>query len=121
MSVESHVQESHPPPPPFSQALWDLQKKVPAVHLYGTIILSPNEFLDRKVPQLTKALDKKGGESVAVLKDWLAKRDASIASYVLCLFFVLPHLAHLTHPPTLTHTHAPSHTHTHTGTRKTCT
>ena len=59
--------------------MWDLQRKVPAVHLYGNVVLSPNDFLARKLPAAVKVLDKKTLDHAAVTRDHLARLDGAIA------------------------------------------
>ena len=61
------------------QGFWDLQRRVPVVHLYGTVILCPNEFLVKKIPQIGKLMDKKAMDYNTARKEYLARRDASIA------------------------------------------
>ncbi|EDO43986.1 predicted protein, partial [Nematostella vectensis] len=39
--------------------IWEVYKKVPAIHLVGDIMFFPNEFLLRKVPHLNKTMDRK--------------------------------------------------------------
>lgn len=62
--------------------LWDMQRKLPAVHLYGNIVLSPNEFLSRKLPHVIKALDKKCIDFDVARRDYLTRMDANIAGCV---------------------------------------
>jgi hypothetical protein len=63
--------------------LWDTQRKLPAVFLYGNVVISPNEFLSRKLASGVKTLEKKTLDYDAVRRDHLAKLDASIATCVL--------------------------------------
>lgn len=66
----------------FLKALWDLQRKLPAVHLHGNIVLCPNEFLSRKLPHVIKLLDKKATEFDPARREYLARLDANIAGWV---------------------------------------
>eukprot|EP00051_Salpingoeca_urceolata_P019308 m.280544 g.280544 ORF g.280544 m.280544 type:complete len:1394 (+) comp19399_c4_seq16:109-4290(+) len=61
------------------KALWDMQRKIPAVFLYGTAILCPNEFLSRKLPQLGRLIDKKSADYLGVQRESLQRMDGSIA------------------------------------------
>ena len=62
------------------KGLWDQQRKVPSVHLYGTVIITPNEFLSRRMPSIVKGMEKKQADFSAARADWLARRDASIVN-----------------------------------------
>ncbi|XP_052780074.1 WASH complex subunit 4-like isoform X2 [Mya arenaria] len=46
------------------KTLWDIYKKLPAVHLLGNAVWFPNQFLLEKLPHMAKALDKKAQEMV---------------------------------------------------------
>jgi hypothetical protein len=39
--------------------IWDIQKNLPAIHIFGTIIVTPNDFILMKAPHLRALLDKK--------------------------------------------------------------
>ena len=52
----------------FLKLLWDIYKKVPAIHLAGNVILFPNEFLLRKIPALEKFVDKKQYDAVVTAR-----------------------------------------------------
>ncbi|EDQ91034.1 uncharacterized protein MONBRDRAFT_15671 [Monosiga brevicollis MX1] len=41
------------------KSIWDLQKQLPAVHIYGTIVVMPNDFILQKLPHLKALVDKK--------------------------------------------------------------
>ncbi|KXJ13484.1 WASH complex subunit 7 [Exaiptasia diaphana] len=53
----------------FFKLIWDVYKKVPAINLVGDIMFFPNEFLLRKIPHLTKSVDKKQMSAVAVSRE----------------------------------------------------
>lgn len=61
------------------KAIWDVQKKVPAVFLYGNIVLTPNEMLLRKIPQLASLVEKKYFDYNAVRRGYLERMDSTIA------------------------------------------
>lgn len=64
------------------QAFWDVQRKVPAVQMYGNIIICPNEFLHKKLDSIVKVVDKKSADYKGVVRDYLSRLDASISQYV---------------------------------------
>ncbi|RMX41703.1 hypothetical protein pdam_00019853 [Pocillopora damicornis] len=53
----------------FFSKFWDIHKKVPAVHLVGDIMFFPNEFLLRRIPHLSKIVDKKQRQAVESSKE----------------------------------------------------
>ncbi|XP_057296069.1 WASH complex subunit 4-like isoform X2 [Hydractinia symbiolongicarpus] len=48
----------------FFKQLWDVYKKVPAIHLTGNILLFPDEFLLKNIPHCEKFMDKKQVDAV---------------------------------------------------------
>ena len=68
------------------KAVWDVQRKLPAIHLYGDVMICPNEFLSRKIPQLSTVVDKRSVDFDAVRRDYLAGLDANIAAYAQTCF-----------------------------------
>lgn len=50
----------------FFKTLWDVYKKVPAVHLLGNILWFPDQFLLLQMPQVTRSLDKKAQDAVRI-------------------------------------------------------
>jgi hypothetical protein len=67
-------------PHTHTQSMWEVQRKVPAVSLYGPVTLCYNDFLIKKIPSIGKLLDRKVADYQSVQKDFLARKDASIAS-----------------------------------------
>lgn len=63
------------------KALWDVQRKLPAVHLYGDVILTPNEFLVRKIPTITTVIDRKHTDFNKVRREYLAKLDENAVHF----------------------------------------
>ena len=51
------------------KAVWEVQRKLPAVFLYANVVVFPNEFLRRKMPAGLKALDKKATDADAIRRD----------------------------------------------------
>ncbi|CAB3987009.1 WASH complex subunit 4-like, partial [Paramuricea clavata] len=43
----------------FIKQIWEVHRKVPAIHLVGNIMFFPNEFIQSKIPQLQKFIDRK--------------------------------------------------------------
>lgn len=82
----SHTPQTPPPPQhnPHTthslQAMWDVQKKMPGIHLCGTVMFFPNEFLARKSDQIPKLIDRKPADTLAARRDFLARKDGSIAA-----------------------------------------
>eukprot|EP01012_Entosiphon_sulcatum_P015126 TRINITY_DN2013_c3_g2_i1.p1 TRINITY_DN2013_c3_g2~~TRINITY_DN2013_c3_g2_i1.p1 ORF type:complete len:1175 (-),score=403.67 TRINITY_DN2013_c3_g2_i1:71-3595(-) len=63
--------------------LWDVQKKIPLVHLGGTAVFNCAEWLARRVPEITNATIKDYGKSVSGAKEALfASIDASLEAQV---------------------------------------
>jgi WASH complex subunit 7 len=61
------------------KSLWDVQLKVPAIHLFGHVLLVPNEWISRKMPQILTLIDKKSADFDSVRREHLKRMDANIA------------------------------------------
>ncbi|XP_053377942.1 WASH complex subunit 4-like isoform X3 [Mercenaria mercenaria] len=58
------------------KSLWDIYKKIPAVHLLGNVVWFPNQFLLDKLPHMVKVLDKKAQASVKQSQEgWLQQKN----------------------------------------------
>lgn len=68
------------------KAMWEVQRRTPAVHLYGTVLVCPNEFLLRMIPQLPASLDKKARDFQSARSDWLARADAGLAAETQAMY-----------------------------------
>lgn len=68
------------------KGMWEVQRRLPAVHLYGAVVVCPNEFLLSKIPQLTASLDKKARDFQSARSEWLARSDASLGSETQALY-----------------------------------
>ncbi|XP_056000960.1 WASH complex subunit 4-like isoform X5 [Ostrea edulis] len=61
------------------KSVWDVHKKIPAVHLIGNIVWFPTQFLLSKMPQLDKLLDRKAKEAVTSTRSsWLSQRQQQL-------------------------------------------
>ncbi|XP_065673596.1 WASH complex subunit 4 isoform X2 [Hydra vulgaris] len=52
----------------FFKLLWEVYKKVPAIHLAGNILFFPNDFLMKYIPHCNKFIDKKQTDAVLLAK-----------------------------------------------------
>ena len=78
--MHSHVPQDHPHctlpflPPSLSlslypmcpvqnkkllRAAWEVTRRAPVVHIFGTVVFTPGIFLRERIPHLPRALDKK--------------------------------------------------------------
>ncbi|KAK3584050.1 hypothetical protein CHS0354_031097 [Potamilus streckersoni] len=65
------------------KTLWDVYKKVPAIHLIGNVMWFPNQFLLAKIPQLTKIVDKKAAMTVRAHQDaWIQGKNQMLSREV---------------------------------------
>ncbi|KAG0442672.1 hypothetical protein HPB47_015636 [Ixodes persulcatus] len=64
----------------FFKALWDVYKKVPAVHILGNILWFPDQFLMLQMPQVIRSLDKKAQDAVKMQRlNFLQQKSASLS------------------------------------------
>eukprot|EP00731_Ephydatia_muelleri_P001294 Em0001g1294a len=62
------------------RAVWDVQRKLPAVHLLGNLVWFPGAFLMVQYPGLSKHLDKKVlSQSGSLTVEYLQAQDQSLA------------------------------------------
>ncbi|XP_052261533.1 WASH complex subunit 4-like isoform X2 [Dreissena polymorpha] len=62
------------------KSLWDIYKKLPSVHLLGSVVWFPNEFLLDKLPHMAKALDRKAEELVKQAQtSYLQQKDQMLS------------------------------------------
>lgn len=73
-----HYQLFHVVDARLVKALWATQQKVPAVHLFGNVMLVPNDFMKDKMPQLLSHVDKKTIDSDAAMRAYLQRMDGDI-------------------------------------------
>ncbi|XP_061187838.1 WASH complex subunit 4-like isoform X2 [Saccostrea echinata] len=65
------------------KSIWDVHKKIPAIHLLGNIVWFPTEFLLSKMPQVDKLLDRKAKDAVtATRSSWLTQRQQMLTKDV---------------------------------------
>lgn len=70
----------------FFKALWDVYKKVPAVHVLGNILWFPDQFLMLQMPQVIRSLDKKAQDAVKMQRlTFLQQKSASLSKDVQAL------------------------------------
>jgi len=63
----------------FFKQIWDVYKKVPAIHLTGNILLFPDEFLLNNIQQIDKILDKRQIDAVgAARQQYLAAQNQAL-------------------------------------------
>lgn len=48
----------------FLKQIWDVYKKIPAVHLVGNILFFPEEFLLTKAPAISNLIDRRQVEAI---------------------------------------------------------
>ncbi|KAK2158033.1 hypothetical protein LSH36_178g02040 [Paralvinella palmiformis] len=79
----------------ITKILWDVHKKIPAIHLCGNILWFPNEFLFNKLPHLSKMYDKRMLTAVAgsrqnwlSLKTQMLSRDVQAMHLQVCAWIV---------------------------------
>eukprot|EP00048_Salpingoeca_helianthica_P015476 m.226982 g.226982 ORF g.226982 m.226982 type:complete len:1195 (+) comp17088_c0_seq1:325-3909(+) len=68
------------------KAIFDVQRKLPVIHLFGTALMVPTTFLVSLVPSVAKVLDKRMLDAVAPQKEFLARTDASFANDTQALY-----------------------------------
>ena len=68
------------------KSLWDVQLKVPAVHLFGNVLIVPNEWISRKMPQILTLIDKRSADFDGVRREHLKRMDANIAGVAQQLY-----------------------------------
>lgn len=70
----------------FFKALWDVYKKVPAVHVLGNILWFPDQFLLLQMPQVIRSLDRKAQDAVKAQRlSYLQQKSAALARDVQAL------------------------------------
>ncbi|KAL5013534.1 hypothetical protein ScPMuIL_007804 [Solemya velum] len=61
------------------KSIWNIHKKIPAVHLVGNILWFPTNFLLAKLPHMTKIVDRKAEQAVLTGRQtWLQQKNQSI-------------------------------------------
>ncbi len=67
----------------FFRSLWDIHKKIPAIHLVGNVLWFPTEFLVQHLPLLAKSFDKKTVSSIVMQRHtWLKQKNQSLVKDV---------------------------------------
>eukprot|EP01147_Barroeca_monosierra_P009157 gene9157-10362_t len=71
---------------PLARTFWDVRKKVPAIFMYGTVIISPGEFVLRKIPAIEGVLEKKGLSDLSQRTAELKTLDSTIVAKTAALY-----------------------------------